>query len=55
MYRKNEVFNQDISKNAILLEVGGVDNTIEEINNTLSVIAKVLNEYIQKEFNEEKE
>lgn len=53
MYKEKSVFNQDLSKNAILLEIGGVDNTIEEINNTLNVIANVLNEYIKKEFNEE--
>lgn len=51
MYKEKSIFNQDLSKNAILIEIGGVDNTIEEINNTLSVIANVLNEYL-KEFNE---
>lgn len=46
--RNDVIFNQDISKNAILLELGGVDNTIEEINNTLYVIASVLNDYINE-------
>lgn len=53
MYKEKSIFNQDLSENAILLEVGGVDNTIEEINNTLYVIAGILNEYIEKEYNEE--
>ena len=51
MERTDVIFNQDLSPYAILLEVGGVDNTIEEINNTLEVIAEVLNEYINEELN----
>lgn len=46
MNREDAIFNQDLSPHAILLEVGGVDNTLEEINNTLYVIAKVLHDYI---------
>lgn len=46
LQRQDVIFNQDVSKNAILLELGGVDNTIEEINNTLYVIAKILNDYL---------
>ena len=46
MNREDAIFNQDLSPHAILLEVGGVDNTLEEINNTLYVIAKVLYDYI---------
>ena len=49
MNREDCVFNQDLSSHAILLEVGGVDNTLEEINNTLYVFASVLNEYINSE------
>ena len=44
--RKDCIFNQDISPYSILLEVGGVDNTIDEINNTLYVFANILKEYI---------
>lgn len=49
MKRKDVIFNQDKSPNAILIELGGVDNTLEEINNTLEVLASVLNEYIIEE------
>ena len=49
MKRSDQVFNQDISPRAILVELGGVDNTLEEINNTLEVFAKVLSEYINEE------
>ena len=48
MKRKDEVFNQDLSENAMLIEVGGVDNTIEELNNTLEVLAQVLKDYIKE-------
>ena len=51
MNRTDVIFNQDLSSHAILLEVGGVDNTIEEVNNTMQVVAEVLNEYINEELN----
>lgn len=47
--RKDGRFNQDLSDRAILVELGGVDNTLEEINNTLEVFAKILYEYINEE------
>lgn len=43
----NGVYNQDFSINCILIEVGGEENTFEEVNNTIEVIAKMLNEYIK--------
>ena len=46
--RKDVIFNQDLYDNATLIEVGGVDNTIEEVNNTLEAFAKVLSEYIKE-------
>lgn len=42
----NGVYNQDISPNAILMECGGYENKIDEINNTLDIISKVLKEVI---------
>ncbi len=51
MNRTDVIFNQDLSPYAILLEVGGVDNTIEEVNNTLEIISEVLSEYINEELN----
>lgn len=44
----NGVYNQDLSPNLILLEVGGVDSSIEQVNNTLEVVAKVIDEYIRR-------
>ena len=49
MKRDDVIFNQDLSSRAILIELGGVDNTLEEINNTLYVLAEILSEYIKEE------
>ena len=46
--RKDVIFNQDLYDNATLIEVGGIDNTIEEVNNTLEALAKVLAQYINE-------
>ncbi len=47
--RKTSRYNQDLSNRAILIEVGGVDSTLEEINNTMYAFAKILSEYINEE------
>jgi stage II sporulation protein P len=38
------VYNQDISSKAILMEVGGVDNNLEELNRTIDVFSEVFAE-----------
>lgn len=43
----NGVYNQDLSNNSLLIELGATDNTIEEVLNTLNVMAEVLKEYIK--------
>ena len=48
MKRSDVIFNQDLSDNAILIELGGVDNTLEELNNTLKVLSYALNSYIKE-------
>ena len=50
-YGVNGIYNQDLASNVILIEIGGNENNIEEINNTLDLIAQVIGEYL----NEEKE
>ena len=45
----NGIYNQDLSPNCILIEVGGVDNTIEEVYNTMGILADILNKYINGE------
>ena len=42
----NGIYNQDFSSNCILIEVGGVDNTIEEVYNTMNALADILSKYI---------
>ena len=45
----NGIYNQDVSPNCILIEIGGVDNTIEEVFNTTNVIAETISTYIKNE------
>ena len=45
----NGIYNQDISPNCILIEVGGVDNTIEEVNNTMLALSDILKKHIKGE------
>jgi len=42
----NGIYNQDISENAMLIEVGGVDNNIDEVLNTINAISDILSIYI---------
>ena len=42
----NGIYNQDVSENAMLIEVGGVDNNIEEVMNTMNAISDVISKYI---------
>lgn len=44
----NGIYNQDLKENAILLEVGGVDNDIEEVNNSMNLISEIIGEYIKE-------
>ena len=43
--KENSAFNQDLDKNVLLIEIGGVENTMEEVNNTLNVLCDVLEYY----------
>ena len=43
----NGVYNQDFSENVFLIEIGGVDNTKEEVINTLNIVYESLIEYIR--------
>ena len=40
----NGVYNQDLGSNFLLIEIGGVDNNLEEVNNTTEVLALMLDE-----------
>lgn len=45
----NGVYNQDLSTKSVLIELGGQYNEIEELNNTLKVLSKVILKYIEGE------
>lgn len=45
----NGVYNQDFHPNTILIEVGGEENTIDEVFNTCTAISEILVEYINGE------
>jgi len=47
-YGVNGVYNQDLNSNVILIEIGGHENNIEEINNTLELVANAIKEYINE-------
>ena len=38
------IYNQDLSPNAMLIEIGGVDNNLEQLSRTVRAIADVLSE-----------
>ena len=51
IYRKqgkgvNGVYNQDFSEYCFLIEVGGENNTYEEVENTIDVLAKMISELV---------
>ena len=45
----NGIYNQDFSPNTILIELGGQDNTIEEVTNTINILSKILFELLGDE------
>ena len=45
----NGIYNQDVSPNAILIELGGQYNNITEINNTISILSKAIHAYVKGE------
>ena len=50
-YGVNGVYNQDLKSNVILIEIGGHENNIDEVNNTLDLIAEIIGEYLNEKTN----
>lgn len=48
----NGIYNQDFHQNTLLIEVGGERNNINEVNNSLKVLASALAAYIKDGSNE---
>lgn len=46
--REDTTYNQDLNERIILVKMGGIDNTLEELNNTIEVFSKVINDYIKE-------
>ncbi|MCS0788202.1 stage II sporulation protein P [Cytobacillus firmus] len=44
----NGIYNQDLSERALLLEFGGVENNLDELNNSIKVFADVFSDYYWK-------
>lgn len=42
------VYNQDLNEKMILLEVGGYQNTKEEVANTLNAVSEIIKQYLEK-------
>ena len=47
----NGIYNQDLSENSMLIEIGGVDNDIEQVNNTVNALSEILTTYIKEKEN----
>lgn len=45
----NGVYNQDVSNKAMLLEIGGVDNQLDELERTVDAFSEVLANHIRSE------
>jgi len=46
---QNPNFNQDLNKNAVLLELGSNNNTWDEVNNTIEILTEVIWEVLNEE------
>lgn len=44
----NGIYNQDVSEDCMLLELGGNDNNITEVLNTIDIISEIIKEYIDE-------
>ena len=44
----NGIYNQDLSENCLLLELGGYENNISEVLNTIEIISGVIKEYLDE-------
>jgi len=47
-YGVNGIYNQDLKSNVILIEIGGHENNIDEVNNTLDLVSLAIKEYLNE-------
>lgn len=43
----NGVYNQDLSSNMVLIECGGYENTMDEVNNTIAALSEIIKIYLE--------
>lgn len=43
--RNNGIYNQDLSPNSIIIEIGGPENTLDEMYRTVEILAEIFAEY----------
>lgn len=48
---KYGVYNPNLNGKSVLIEIGGYENKIEEVNNTIEVLSKILEKIIKEETN----
>lgn len=48
------IYNQDFDSKVLRIFIGGEENTIEEVNRSLKILAQVIADYIKEENNEKK-
>ncbi|MBS4194084.1 stage II sporulation protein P [Lederbergia citri] len=41
----NGIYNQDLFEHNLVVEIGGIDNTLEELNRTVDALAEVISDY----------
>ena len=44
-----EIYNQDLDKNVILIELGAKDNTMNEVLNSVDILSEAITEYIKED------
>ena len=49
-YQKHSAFNQFYSEKMFLIELGGPDNTLEEIYNTTVSLSKAIKYYVEESY-----
>ena len=47
-YGVNGIYNQDLNSNVILIEIGGHENNIDEVNNTLDLVSVAIGEHLNE-------
>ncbi len=47
IFERNSIYNQDLNKGVLLIEVGANENTIEEVTNTIEALSNIIKKYMK--------